>query len=71
MKINQLICDNCGKKKDLYEMKFGGSDDWITIKLPIAKPLDNEMIKFVNEEIHVCNSRCLLGFLEKNKDNLI
>lgn len=57
MKISKLVCDFCGKEKDLLNpiCMIGYGDQWQTL-------LDD-----MNNEIHLCSNECIINYLNKEK----
>jgi hypothetical protein len=61
MRIEKLICDECGKEKDLLQMQFGGTDDWQSI---LVNDLHNNHNRIKKD---FCCMDCVVSCYMKNK----
>ena len=52
--VHKLVCDVCGKEKDLLSMQFGGVDTWQ--KLKITEPIG---FPYVRGYMDLCSIECL------------
>ena len=59
MIIHKLICDECGKEKDLTTTYYGGTDDWQTLH-----EHDNQHNR--TKTINLCSMGCVFKYLDNS-----
>ena len=61
-RVEKLVCDECGKERDLTQMYFGRTSDWQEIMI------NNPHNDYTRIKKDFCSMDCVVAYYQKRKD---